>query len=66
MSAAGLESWAELGLIVSMVTFIGVVVYVLWGRRAAVWDRARFLPLEEDAAPEAERRTGALGAGGDR
>jgi hypothetical protein len=47
MGAAGLSSWAELGLIISFVTFTGVAVWVLI-RRSAVWERARFLPLDDD------------------
>jgi cbb3-type cytochrome oxidase subunit 3 len=47
MSAAGLSSWAELGLIISFITFTAVAAWVLF-RRSASWDRARYLPLEDD------------------
>jgi hypothetical protein len=47
MSAAGLGSWAELGLVVSFLSFSAIAVYVLLRRRAS-WDRARYLPLEND------------------
>lgn len=50
MSAAGLSSWAELGLVISFVTFVAIVVYV-FARKRSTWDRARSLPLEDDAAP---------------
>ena len=46
MSAAGLSSWAEVGLIISFVTFVGIVAYVLFRRRAA-WDAARYMPLDD-------------------
>ncbi len=48
MSAAGLHSWAEVGLVVSLATFVGVVAYVLVARRGQAWDRARHLPLDDD------------------
>jgi hypothetical protein len=47
MAAAGLSSWAELGLIVSFATFVGIAAYVLL-RRSKSWERARHLPLEDD------------------
>lgn len=47
MSGAGLTSWAELGLIVSFVTFAAIAVWVL-SRRKATWERARFLPLDDE------------------
>jgi cbb3-type cytochrome oxidase subunit 3 len=55
MSAAGLSSWAELGLVVSFVTFTGVALWVLL-RRSASWDRARYLPLEDDRHDRGETR----------
>jgi hypothetical protein len=48
MSGAGLHSWAELGLVVSLAAFLGIVAYVVWARRGSAWDRARHLPLEEN------------------
>jgi hypothetical protein len=47
MSAAGLESWAELGLVISFLSFTAIAAYVLI-RRRATWDRARYLPLDND------------------
>ena len=47
MSAAGLSSWAELGLIISFVTFMGIVAWVML-RRKSSWDHARHLPLESE------------------
>jgi hypothetical protein len=48
MGAAGLTSWAEVGLIISFVTFMAIAVWVAF-RRSSTWDRARFLPLDDDA-----------------
>jgi cbb3-type cytochrome oxidase subunit 3 len=50
MSAAGLSSWAEVGLIISFITFVGITAYVLFRRRAA-WDAARYLPLDDEEEP---------------
>jgi hypothetical protein len=55
MSAAGLSSWAELGLIISFVTFTGVALWVLF-RRSASWERARYLPLEDDRSESGDPR----------
>jgi len=46
MGAAGLGSWAVLGLIVSFVTFVGIVVWVFVRRRSS-WEHARRLPLDD-------------------
>lgn len=55
MSAAGLSSWAEVGLIISFATFAAVAVWVLV-RRSASWERVRYLPLEEDGRDGGETR----------
>ena len=55
MSAAGLSSWAEIGLVISFLTFTGVALWVLL-RRSASWDRARYLPLDDDAPEPGETR----------
>jgi hypothetical protein len=55
MSAAGLSSWAELGLVISFVTFTAGAVWVLL-RRSASWDRARYLPLEDDRPERGDAR----------
>ena len=49
MSAAGFTSWAELGLIVSLLTFTAIVAYVFL-RRKSSWEHLRNLPLEHDEA----------------
>jgi len=55
MSAAGLSSWAEIGLIISVITFTAVAAWVLF-RRSSSWDRARYLPLEDDSTEGGETR----------
>jgi hypothetical protein len=47
MSSAGLTSWAEVGLIISFITFVGIATYVLVSR-SANWDRARYMPLDDE------------------
>lgn len=48
MSAAGLTSWAEIGLIISVVAFAAIVVYTFVIRSRGSWEEARRLPLEAD------------------
>jgi cbb3-type cytochrome oxidase subunit 3 len=50
MSAAGLTSWAEIGLVVSFVTFAAIVAYVFVIRSRASYEDARHLPLDDDDA----------------
>jgi cbb3-type cytochrome oxidase subunit 3 len=48
MSAAGLVSWAEIGLVISFVTFAAIVAYVFVVRSKASYEAARNLPLDDD------------------
>lgn len=48
MGAAGLVSWAEVGLIISFMTFAAIVIYVFVIRSKASYEQARLLPLEDD------------------
>jgi hypothetical protein len=50
MGAAGLGSWAVIGLIVSFVTFSSIVVWVFVRRRSS-WEHTRRLPLDDGGAP---------------
>lgn len=52
MSAAGLSSWAELGLILCFITFAAIVFWVFVIRRRRSYEHARGLPLDNGAAPE--------------
>jgi cbb3-type cytochrome oxidase subunit 3 len=58
MSAAGLTSWAEIGLIISFITFAAIVAYVFIVRSRASYEDARNLPFEDDDAtlPAADGR----------
>jgi len=46
MSAAGLTSWAEVGLLVSFITFIAIVAYVFVIRSRSSYEEERNLPLD--------------------
>jgi len=48
MSAAGLTSWAEVGLIISFLTFGAVVAYVFVVRSRASYEEDRNLPFDDD------------------
>ena len=47
MGAAGLTSWAEVGLIISFITFAAIVAYVFIVRSKASYEEVRQLPLED-------------------
>lgn len=51
MGASGLVSWAEAGLVVSVVVFAAIVIWVFVIRSKASYEDARHLPLEDDADP---------------
>ena len=48
MGAAGLVSWAEIGLVISFLTFAAIVAYVFIVRSRASFEDARHLPLDDD------------------
>jgi cbb3-type cytochrome oxidase subunit 3 len=50
MAAAGLTSWAEVGLIISFLTFAAIVAYVFIVRSRSSYETARHLPLDDDEA----------------
>ncbi|HET9300598.1 MAG TPA: hypothetical protein VFO11_11695 [Candidatus Polarisedimenticolaceae bacterium] len=47
VSALRLHLWAEIALVLFFTLFLGVLVYALGRKRAALFDRARHLPLDE-------------------
>jgi len=55
MSAAGLSSWAEVGLILSVITFSAIVAYAFVVRSRASYEDARHLPLEEEGGCRVRR-----------
>ena len=55
MSAMHLSSYAEVALALFMGAFLAIAVHVRRARDGELWERARFLPLDE--TPEAHRST---------
>ena len=47
MGAADLVSFAEIGLVISFLTFAAIVVYVFIVRSKASYEEARKLPLDD-------------------
>jgi cbb3-type cytochrome oxidase subunit 3 len=47
MSAMGLQVWAEIGLVLFLALFAGVIVYTFGPRRRETFDQARHMPLDE-------------------
>lgn len=52
MGAAGLQIFAEIGLVLFLAIFVGVLIYTFSRRNRPVFDRARRAPLD-DATPPA-------------
>jgi cbb3-type cytochrome oxidase subunit 3 len=48
MSRSGLVGWAELGLLLFVAAFVGIVIYTFLRRNRAKFERASRLPLEDD------------------
>jgi cbb3-type cytochrome oxidase subunit 3 len=57
MGAAGLTSWAEIGLIISFVTFAAIVAYVFIVRSKDSYEEDRNLPFDDDNPAADGRRT---------
>jgi len=55
MSATGLGSWAEVGLVISFITFAAIVVYVFVVRSKASYDAERNLPLDDGEGCQVRR-----------
>jgi len=58
MSAAGLTSWAEIGLVISFFTFAVIVAYVFVVRSKDSYEEDRNLPFDDDSPtiPETDGR----------
>jgi cbb3-type cytochrome oxidase subunit 3 len=54
MGAAGLQVFAEIGLVLFLAIFAGVLVYTFTKRNRATFERARTAPLEDDAGGPGE------------
>jgi cbb3-type cytochrome oxidase subunit 3 len=48
MSAAGLSAYAEIALILFVLAFVGVVAMLFHPSRQRTYDRARFMPLDDE------------------
>ncbi len=57
MSAAGLQVFAEIGLVMFLAIFAGVVVYTFNKKNRAIFDRARTAPLDEPTRADGKRAT---------
>ena len=57
MSAAGLQVFAEIGLVLFAILFAGVLVYTFTKRNRATFERARLAPLHDAPNPPWERPT---------
>ena len=59
MSAAGLTTWVEVALVIFLTVFVAIAVYVFAVRKRGRWERARYMPLEDDVPqePRGESRT---------
>jgi len=55
MGAAGLQVFAEIGLVLFLAIFAGVLVYTFSRRNRATFDRARTAPLVEANRARGER-----------
>ena len=57
MGAAGLASWAEIGLIISFLTFAAIVAYVFVVRSKASYEDERNLPFNDDGGDGCQVRS---------
>jgi len=57
MSAAGLQVFAEIGLVMFLAIFAGVVVYTFTRKNRATFDRARTAPLDDAPRADGKRAT---------
>ena len=58
MGAMRLPLYAEVGLVVFVALFAGVLVSLFSRKNRAIFDRARFLPLEGDSIEAADADAG--------
>lgn len=58
MSSLRLEAYAEIALVIFLAVFVAIVIWTFSKRQKAVFDRARYLPLQDGGSagsPESER-----------
>ncbi len=63
MGAAGLSIFAKVGLVLFVVVFVALVLYLFVTRGSPHWERARYLPLEDDS-PQPDRPMDSRDGGG--
>ena len=56
MSNMGLTSFAEIGLVLFFLVFVGIVIYTFLKRNRKKYEEASMLPLEDDD-PRPDRET---------
>lgn len=61
MSAAGLQVFAEIGLVLFAAAFVTVIVTTFLRRNREAFERARHLPLDDGPAPDRVRETSVHG-----
>jgi cbb3-type cytochrome oxidase subunit 3 len=57
MSAAGLQVFAEIGLVLFLAIFAGVLVYTFTRKNRGIFERARWAPLDDAPPARRERST---------
>jgi cbb3-type cytochrome oxidase subunit 3 len=56
MSAADLAIYAEVGLVLFLAAFLGVVIRVLWPGREDNYEKALMIPLSDEPVQPRERQ----------
>ncbi len=59
MGGSGLSAWAEAGLLLTFAVFAAVTIRAFSRRNRESFERARLLPLEDEAPPAAAAVPGA-------
>jgi cbb3-type cytochrome oxidase subunit 3 len=65
MSAMRLHLFAEAAFVLALAAFATVLVTVFRGDNRAAFERARFLPLEDEPRPRAVREGGSVAGRGE-
>jgi cbb3-type cytochrome oxidase subunit 3 len=60
MSAMKLAHYAEIALVIFLGVFLAVIVHVLRSEPKTRWERARYLPLEDQSKPVNPRIRGTI------
>ena len=60
VSGAGLSIYAEIALVIFLVTFLGIVISLFVPRRRRLYEHLRRLPIDEDKDTEPSIETAAI------